>query len=253
MSKKIINPVIVGAAKNFWTKAGGTNTWPCDIEGAVLLGLPVIIVQLSRLSVDQIQVWLTQKNIYLDLGVANRLLHGMLVTHKDFGIIFMDGSDDMRDRRFTIAHEVAHFLLNYMLPRQRALKKLGPQFKEVLDGLREPTIVERVEGILLKTVTNPRTYLLERDGEGGFRSQFNWQSENNADALAVEILAPYRKVCADMPAASRSLSYLEAKMKAAQILHDKYLLPASIAEEYSGRIAYLTGGGTTLVDRFGLK
>ncbi|HZQ09243.1 MAG TPA: ImmA/IrrE family metallo-endopeptidase [Anaerolineae bacterium] len=35
-------------------------------------------------------------------------------------MIFLDGSDPANEQRITVAHEIAHFLVDYQMPRARA-------------------------------------------------------------------------------------------------------------------------------------
>lgn len=253
MSRKIVKPIIVETAKGFWKRAGGNGVWPCDIERAVQLALPVMIVQLSPLSINKIQQWLIEKGYEINIGIANRLLHGLLTTHIGAGIIFINGTDNIRDRRFTLAHEVAHFLLDYLLPREKVIQKFGESIISVLDGLREPTTEERIRGILQGVNPQPNTHLLEKEGKGGFDNYYNWTAENNADALAVEILAPVNQVCRELLSTHPGLDYAGYKNQATELLFEKYLLPKGIAKLYSGKLSYAITGGTSIVQRLGLE
>ena len=63
-------------------------------------------------------------------------------------MIFVDGTDPDSQRRFTIAHEVAHFLYRLPASRQSAIEKYGEQITGVMDGQRHPTVSERVVAVL---------------------------------------------------------------------------------------------------------
>src|SRR5687767_10767614 len=145
---KFISPIVTQTAKDFWKKAGGNDVFPCDISGAVSLVLPIDIVSLSELSVQKIQNWLVARKVFLDLEVDDRLLHGFILISRGSGFIFINGTDSEEERRYTIAHETGHFLSDYKLPRELAVKKLGESILEVMDGYREPTLEERIDGTL---------------------------------------------------------------------------------------------------------
>ena len=47
----------------------------------------------------------------------------------------VDANDPDNERRFTTAHELAHFLLDYAEPRRKAIEALGEGIVPVLDGV----------------------------------------------------------------------------------------------------------------------
>ena len=47
---------------------------------------------------------------------------------------FCERTDIPAEQRLTIAHEVAHFLADYLLPRQQIMRRLGVEMAAVLDG-----------------------------------------------------------------------------------------------------------------------
>jgi Zn-dependent peptidase ImmA (M78 family) len=249
---RFISSIVTQAGKDFWKRAGGNGAFPCDISGAVNLVLPIDIVSLSELSVIKIQNWLIARKVFLDLEIDDRLLHGFIIISKGSGFIFVNGTDTEEERRYTIAHEVSHFLLDYKLPRELAVKKLGESILEVLDGYREPTLEERIDGTLTSVTIKPYTHLLEKTGDGTFDSMNIQNSENNADALALELLAPSTNVIKDTNPARAKISFYDFKNKCYLILRSKYLIPDSIAETYSSKLAYLATGAPSLVSRLGL-
>lgn len=50
--------------------------------------------------------------------------------------VLLDDADTPAEQRFSLAHEVAHFLLDYLQPREATRRKLGETALEVVDGLR---------------------------------------------------------------------------------------------------------------------
>ncbi len=140
-------------------------------------------------------------------------------------MIFMDGGDPIDEQRFTLAHEVAHFLYDYMRPREVAMRALGVSITDVLDGHRFPTTAERLAGVLRGVPLGYYSHLRHRVGENSVTGEF--EIEDKADQLALEILAPFTHVL------------LAARRQAAQdsnavynLLSERYGLPASIARIY---------------------
>jgi len=249
---RIINPLIIKTAKEFWETAGGINAFPCDISGAVNLVLPIDIVCLSELSLKKIENWLNKRKIYLDIEFDDRLLHGFILISRGSGFIFVNGTDSEEERKYTIAHEASHFLLDYKLPRDIAVKKLGRTILEVIDGYREPTIEEKVDGMLYSAMIKPYTHLLEKVGDGTFKNLNILNSENDADALALELLAPSSSVIKDTNPNKNKISYYDFKNQCYYILRSKYLIPDTIAEIYSSKLSYVATGAPSIISKLGL-
>jgi Zn-dependent peptidase ImmA (M78 family) len=248
---RIISPIITKVAKEFWKNAGGNSTFPCDITGAVNIALPIDIVSLSELSLNKIQTWLTERKVFLNLEIDNRLLHGFIIISRGTGFIFVNGTDTEEERRYTIAHEASHFLLDYKLPRDISVNKLGEGILEVMDGYREPTIEERIDGALTSVTIKPYTHLLEKVGDGTFENNEILNSENDADELALELLAPHTTIIVDTNPNRNKISFYDFKNQCYQILRSKYLIPDSVAEAYSSKLAYIATGAPSLLSKLG--
>ncbi|HEY8447892.1 MAG TPA: ImmA/IrrE family metallo-endopeptidase [Thermomicrobiales bacterium] len=209
-------------AERFWTAAGGPPRPPRDIQAAVSLVLPVTVVFLPMLGLERIEAWLERRSIPYRFESGNRRLRGCLVASGGHGIIFVDGAEPEDERRFTIAHEVAHFLLDYHEPRERALRAIGPGVLDVLDGRREPTPEERVHSALTGCPLGVHAHLMERSGDAGARAA---AVEYRADRLAWELLAP----------ASELRRIDDARLEA--VLRDRYGLPRGEAERYARELS----------------
>jgi hypothetical protein len=168
------------------------------------------------------------------------------------GLIFIDGADLLTERRFTLAHEASHFLLNYHLPRQTARRRLGDSILDVLDGLRPPTIEENVDGLLARVSVRPHIHLLERQGAGACTRTDVWYAENQADRLALEILAPFGEVYGELKAADQAQSYAMCLVAARQLLAAEFDLPAAIAHGYALKIAEVLTGGPSVLTALGI-
>jgi IrrE N-terminal-like domain len=213
---------LIDLADRFWAAAGGPKAAPRDLQGAVSLALPVTTITLPALALDRVEAWLSVREIDHRFDVANRRLRGCLVASAGHGFVFVDGADPEEERRFTLAHEAAHFLLDVLMPRERAIRALGERIADVLDGRRPPTIAERVDAALAACGLGVQTHLMERTGDPGARAA---AFEERADRLAWELLAPAAEVC-HLAIDRADADALE------QVLRDDYGLPPDAAERY---------------------
>ena len=242
---------ITATAKKFWEATCQKQSPPFDISQAVSLVLPVDIVMLSDLSLIRVQAWLAERDLTFDFDQEDRKLHGFIITYRGSGFIFVNGTDDEPERRYTIAHEASHFILDYHQPRQSAIAKLGKPIEDVLDGLREPTDEERIDGLLKSVSVKAYTHLMERHGDGSFYNANVYNSENDADALALELLAPYSRVIRETKSGNSTKSFDDFKIKSQSLLKEKYLLPESVSSEYATRLSYVATGGPSILKKFG--
>src|SRR2546421_204494 len=100
---------------------------------------------------QDIESWLARRAVPFSFNCRSRAVRGCLIAFGGQGLIFVDGADPDDERRFTIAHEVGHFLVDYLLVRETALAKFGAKIIEVFDGLRLPSVSERVHALLTGT------------------------------------------------------------------------------------------------------
>jgi len=248
---QIAKPYIASIAREFWKQTGLKLNPPYDIQGAVSLILSVDIVCLSKLSIKRIAQWLKNRNIIFSIGIGDRSLHGFILAFKGSGFIFINGTDPEDERRYTIAHEVSHFIIDYKIPREKAIGKIGIGILEVLDGLREPTYEERIDGVLSAVSVQPYMHLLEKSGEGSFIDLRVLDAENDADSLALELLAPSAKIIGEVKKEKRKPVFAEFKDKCLTVLMKNYELPESISEQYALQIAYAVTGGPSILTKLG--
>ena len=181
------------ASKEFWSSTSQLVNFPRDIESAVLWGLPLAIVKIPFLGLDSIQAWLGRNYIEVPPLPRNRRVRACLVARQGVGIIFVDGADPEDEIRFSIAHEAAHFILDYQQPRQRAIERFGLEITEVLDGVRQATIAEKLSGVLSGVKVGPFAHTLNRNTTKSLDCDLCCM-EDNADLLALELLAPLSDV-----------------------------------------------------------
>lgn len=179
------------AAQAFWAGAGGRKQYgrPVDLRRAVATGLPLAVCHMPSLSTAKVAAVLTRMRA-VPWSCPERALRGCLVADLGVGLVFVDGSDPPEEQLYSLAHEVAHFLLHYLEPRARALASLGAGIIEVLDRHRPPTTAERLSSALMAVPLQPFRHAIERTAHGQPRHLRTESIEIEADGLALELLAP---------------------------------------------------------------
>ena len=176
-------------AAQFWRLAGTDESFPRNLQSAVSLALPLTIVYLPALSPSAVERWLSHRGLSWTIRADNRALRGCLVAQRGHGFLFADGTMPPDEARLTIGHETAHFLRHYLNPRQLAVERLGEGILSVLDGDRQPTPAERLNGVLRGCPVGRCMRLLDRDADG-LPAGATQEAETEADLIAFELLAP---------------------------------------------------------------
>lgn len=223
-------------ADEFWELAGGPEPFPRSLEPAVFWALPLGIFKLPCLWVKDVQLWLSKHDIHFELQAEDRPLHGCLIANNGRGCILLNGADGPAELRFSLAHEIAHFLLDYHLPRQVAVERLGPDVLEVFDALRAPTLSERVHALLSDVSVGFHSHLMERNSNGVMGCGTVEDREEGADLLALELLAPEsetRHRVGEALELARGQNRIEM---ASEVLQRDFGLPSSIAQLYGRRL-----------------
>lgn len=213
-------------ADAFWHAVGGPPPFPRDLTSVLPLILPVAVVVLPALGLARIEAWFAGRGTPYRFPCADRRLRGCLVAHAGVGLLFVDGADDVDERRFTVAHEAAHLLLDYLRPRQDAIARFGQRIVDVLDGRRPMTRIERIDAVLANCPIGVHVHLLERSAGTGVVTA---SVEERADRLACELLAPASEAATRFRAAAD-----EADL--AVRLHDAFGLPGPQAATYAERL-----------------
>ena len=159
-----------------------------DVEAAVVWASPVVIVSMPRLQMASANHWLADHGAP-SLPDGPGELRGLLVVWRGYAAIFLDGTMSAAERRFTLAHEHGHFLLDYLLRRQRILRD-APVLLEVIDGHRSPTDADRAKASLARVPIGLHSHLLHRDDHGG-ADDSTAASEDSASVYALELLSPW--------------------------------------------------------------
>jgi hypothetical protein len=178
------------------------RAFPRDVEFAAL-SLPVHVELIESLTLNKINAWLHR---YLSWSPStngdNRRLRGCLVAHRGHAFIFLEACETIEERRFTLSHELAHFIGHYLAARRLAIARLGPSIVAVLDGDRAPTPAERLSGVLARCPLGIFREVLDRDGAEPLTAAA-YRMETEADAAAFLALAPSADVAGRCKIAGR--------------------------------------------------
>jgi hypothetical protein len=223
---------IIARAETFWGQAGITESFPRSLERAVAWALPLVVVKLPRLCLPELRDWLEQRSIPYNLSLPDRRLRACLIARGGHGLIFLDGSDADDERRFSLAHELSHFMLDYLEPREKVLEFLGNAGYEVLDGRRAPTTEERLRGVFQGVHLTTYLHLMERTPAGSVERLRILEAEDRADRLALELLAPKETVLTRLPEQGVDWHSVSAFTLVRETLRQEFGLPETVAEHY---------------------
>ena len=168
-------------AEAFWRDAGGRSV---PLREAAEAALPVAVIERPALTADSVARRLRREGAGLArVPVGDGPLRGCVYASRGHGQLLVRAGEGP----FTLAHEIAHFLLHYHLPRRQAVALAGPAVVAALDGDRPATPAERLTGALALIDVGPHVWLVGAEGEAG--------AEREADELAAHLLGmPRRRV-----------------------------------------------------------
>ena len=112
-------------AAAFWKTVGEPEPFPRSLRNAIARAVPLTIVSLPNLGIESASHWLNRVEVPCRIESADRPLHGMLVTYRGVGFVFLNGADDEDEQRYSLAHELSHYLRDYWQPRQRVQRFRG--------------------------------------------------------------------------------------------------------------------------------
>ena len=243
-------PRVRERAATFWAGVPADVRERQDIEAAVAWSAPLAVVALPTLDEQRARAWLSQRNVPLDGDATARPLRGLLLAWRGAGIVFVDGTLDQPERRFTIAHELGHFLFDYVEPRDRVLRD-APSLIEVVDGWRPPGQAERAEAILARVPLGLHTHLLDRDAHGGAAHEVEL-AEDAASRFALELLSPWPEAleaARTAAAETTELPFDERVRRTAEVLAVRFALPAERAAERAASALRALGIQRSFFDR----
>ncbi len=208
-------------AEAFWKSAGGRARFGCppEIERAAARILPVAVHRVRGLHTGMITELLARMRANPWFDGSPRMLRGCLIADVGRALILVDEDDPEDEQRMTVAHELSHLLLHYFKPREEALTAFGAGIIAVLNRTRPPTLGERLSSVLRDVPIEPFRHAMDRAGVHHARAVSAMEDE--ADDLAVELLAPWREL--------RTL-----RSAAPGTLREKFGLPAPVAARLAG-------------------
>jgi hypothetical protein len=227
------------AVNLFWERCGESESFPRTLEQAVQCAFPVSVVKLPKLQLAQIETWFARRNTKYRFGCASRAVRGCLIAYGGKGFIFIDDADTPDEQRFTLSHEIGHFLVDYWMPRQKAISKFGASVTEVLDGLRQPSIEQRLHALLGSIRLGVYSELMTRADSVETSQSEIWNAESRADRVAMALLAPPEDVIEKTDVSQAK--YADRIQTITQTLTDEFGLPASVAGLYGGELLTLIG------------
>lgn len=237
-------------AEQFWSAARVPRTFPCELERAVAWALPLAVLRIPNLWVHDVERYLHSRQLpSLSYG-EDRPLHGCVYAHRGKGLILVDGTDEKTELMFTIAHELAHFLLDYHVPRSKAVERLGPRITDVLDGLRPAEVHERVDAALSGISLGVFSHFMYRSGVPNGSSIL--ASENRADRLALELLAPEETIRRSLVRGFYDKPFEKRVSSLRRLLKTRFGLPSSVAETVAARLCRGWFGGPSAREWLGL-
>ena len=180
----------------FWKRAGGRSGYPADITYAATCALYVYVDEIADLTPGSAAAHVGLGRLWRSDCVDRRRLHGCVIVGQGGAAILVEKGDDEAQKRFTIAHEVAHYILEVKQRYERAADRMGREFADTLYGLREATSTERIDAWLSNTRSEAFAHFMDRAPGGGYGCSRTLEAECLADDLAVEILAPRSELAA---------------------------------------------------------
>ncbi len=239
-------------AEGFWAQVGEPEPYPRTLETSVLWALPVAISTTRDLSVDSVEDWLRRRGVPFGLGCHDRNLRACLVSYGGRGLIFLDATDTEDELRFSLAHEVSHFLLDYLLPRRKAIARFGSGVTEVLDGRRRPLVSERVDAVLADVPIGVHAHLMERTAASTIGRAAVLDVESRADRLALELLAPEAEVKRRVADLRGSENFQRAVADTVGVLVEAFGIPPQIADGYGQSLCRSWYGGPSFREWLGV-
>lgn len=216
---------VIDLAGRFWADAGDPPQFPRDLEDAVARIGGVAVVRRGGLRVGTVIDFCRSRQVPPGFSGPDRPLRAALHCWAGVGTVFLDPTDPPDEQRFSFAHELAHFLRDYLAPRRQVANALGRDALAVLDGVRAPTPAERLHAVLRTRPLTPHCHFMSRDPAGRPERDDDRRAEADADRLACELLAP-----AELFHDTTDRGELTRRLVA------ECGLPQSVAAEYAGQL-----------------
>jgi hypothetical protein len=229
------------ALEMFWD-GDRVDDYPRSLDLEAILRLPLAIVDLKGLSTTGIATWLDAHETDVRLTASPRPLRAALIAYGGAGVIFIDADLEDGERRVGLAHEIGHFLNDYLVPRHE-IERSAPSLVDVVDGLRAPTREDKITALLARVPLGTHTHLLGRTVRGEYGSVETERSEERATRVAWELIAPQEAVLKSVPDPSNVFAVV-------QVLRDRFGFPLEAARAYADYLSEAGGGDGDFDRRF---
>src|SRR5467141_233548 len=233
-------------AANVRNRAPASASNFVDVEAVAALAAPLATVILPGLSIQASRSWLAQRSVRLEPTDRDRRLRGLLLAWRGTGLMFIDGSLPEEDRRFTIAHELGHFLLDYLDERTRLIHR-APHLLDVVDGHRRITPSDRAMAVVEEIELGVHRHLLDREPAGAA----SWtveRSEGRALRFALELLTPWSAVRATARSAAVAATWPDRLAATAELLANRFGIPDDAARVRAREALDAIGRGPTFLE-----
>ena len=222
---------VLELAAEFWQRAGAPGPFPRDLRPSVHRATPLSVKVLEGLNVQRVRTWLGKQRVACVVPAGDRALRACLFARDSWGVVFLDADDPETEHRFSLAHEIGHFLRHYWQPRRRAVAHFGEGILDVFDGKRPPTPTERLHALLRNVRVGAHLHLLGRDDRRRAVSGAIAAAEEEADRLGCELLAP-----TELLTRVRSRSTREARQEVERQLIATFGFPRPEAAAHACRL-----------------
>ena len=236
----------------FWRRASGPSGFPVDIQYAAMSALEVYVEEVEGLTTSNAFSRIQNPERGESDQIAKRRLHGCIAVSRKGAAILVEESDDEAQKRFTVAHEAAHFILEVKRRQERVESRLGHEFSDILHGRLEATPTERIDAWLRNVRSDALLHFMDRLPGGGYGCARTAVSECLADELAVEIIAPRSELIA-ATSSFETMSFSDSIIAAQRVAERRFGLPEEIAERHVGRALWRSRGGPSAAERFGFS
>lgn len=238
-------------AREFWATTKSEFRFNYDLINVVESTLNVQLIRMPQLCPIKINSWLNNQNIGIQIEDNGQNLHGALLIQNGTVLMFIDTTENTTWQRYTLAHQVSRFLLEYQMPRERAILSFGKEIAGVLKGKNDASVTELVQSAFNDVSNKTYTLLLEKKGDRVTTGEDPSLTDNPADFLALELLAPRYQIIQETASKSVFLSYAPFKRKCRELLIGKYRIPTEIAHKYACELAGSVTNGPSFFSRFG--
>jgi Zn-dependent peptidase ImmA (M78 family) len=204
------------SAAAFWEPIPEKHCFPRHLEEHLSIYYDASITLLSTLTVKRVHGWLTASGIPNQSPEHDRRLDGCIVAHHGHAFLLIDDALQPDERRMIVAHETAHFWIDYEWPRRRVASRFGQAGVELLDQERALSdadlLMATAAGVRIQTYYHYHAKSAQQESE----------VERRANTLACLLIAPPNNVISE--AARRHIA-CDDDARWLTLLHQQFGMP----------------------------